>query len=564
MASRGQSKTLDKQAVSDTTADADTPNPSASNNTDDQDQRHTAMASDQHLISPSQMQPDPYRFDPTYEDGIISNPCFQPAAEDTITEYAPFSNTLTVIPSDGFAVPDLACLNQNSLHSGPGNAIMSQTMPSTGMGDMLPAFQTNIYTSYPLPAPALPITNVEDASLLAQYLMRTFDWQFPFCSASPTAFNSGHLVWLMAKSRPLFLTTLALSSSYLSAENRSGQPSSQLVYEAHKGRYDVAWQEYHTASRSYQFACDASVLACTVQFIYAHLLHVERTGWRSLLQASSYTITTGIDSLLSKNQSTTMAPEDTSRTFFMASVIRFDILSMLTGGAATTMSDRYKNALTGVDPLIDLRPVAGSENWVFIVLLDVFTLRDWKRARQMTGLLSLWELTSEAHKINEDLDRGIATNLKRMGKLAQKLELDLEEGSQSLQNESNILVVSHIFACAVSVLLEVVVSGARPQLPDVRRKVDRAIESFALIEDPRLLHVLGWSFFVVGCLTEGEQHDFFRNLMSSSTSNGSASLGKILEALKTFWKLRDKGDIGEDDFDFSQIGNYLLLDPLIA
>lgn len=248
----------------------------------------------------------------------------------------------------------------------------------------------------------------------------------------------------------------------------------------------------------------------------------------------------------------------------MASVIRFDILSMLTRGVAPTMSDRYKNVLTGSDPLIDLQPVAGAENWVFIVLLDVFALRDWKRARQTTGLLSLWELTSGARKINEDLDRGIATNLERMGKLAQKLELDLEEGSRSLQHESNILVVSHIFACAVSVLLEVVVSGARPQLPDVRRKVDRAIESFALIEDPKLLHVLGWSFFVVGCLTEGEQHDLFRDLMSSSTSNGSASLGNILEALKTCWELRDNGAFGADDFDFSQIGNYLLLDPLIA
>ena len=226
------------------------------------------------------MQPDPHRFDPTHKDGIVSNPCFHPVAEDNIGEYAPFLNTLAVVSGDGFAMADLACLNQNSLHSGPGNAVMSQTTPSIGMGDMLPAFQTDIYTSYPVPAPALPITNVEDASLLAQYLMRTFDWQFPFCSAFPTAFNSGHLVWLMAKSRPLFLTTLALSSSYLSAENRLGQPSSQLVYEEHKGRYDVAWQEYQIALRSYQFACDVSVLACTVQFIYANVSrkNAERSG----------------------------------------------------------------------------------------------------------------------------------------------------------------------------------------------------------------------------------------------------------------------------------------------
>ncbi|KAF7503256.1 hypothetical protein GJ744_004047 [Endocarpon pusillum] len=564
IANPGQHRILSKHVPSDTAAATDTPNPSASSIIDEGDQCHTAVAFDQQFLSPSHMQPDAHSFDPTHKDGIVLNPCYRPVAEDTITEYAASLNTPAVISGDGFGMADVGCLNQNSFNFGIGNPVMPQTMPSIRMGDMLPAFQTNIYTSYPVETPALSISNVEDASLLAQYLIRTFDWQFPFCSASPTAFNSGHLVWLMAKSRPLFLTTLALSSSYLSVENRLAQPSSQSVHEERTRRYDVAWQEYQIALRSSQSGCDVSVLACTVQFIYAHLLHAERTGWRSHLQASSCTITTWIDSLLSKNQSTTMAPEDKSRIFFLASMIRFDILSVLTRGVAPTSSDRYKNVLAGSDPLIDLQPVAGSENWVFIVLLDVFALRDWKRARQLTGLLSLWDLTSRAQKINEHLDRGIATNLERMEKLVQKPKLDLEEGSPLLQYESNILVVTHIFACAVSVLLEVVVSGARLQLPDVRRKVDRAIESFALIDDPKLLHVLGWSFFVVGCLTEVEQHDLFRNLMSSSTSNGSASLENILEAMKTCWALRDNGDFGADDFDFSQIGNYLLLDPLIA
>lgn len=86
-----------------------------------------------------------------------------------------------------------------------------------------------------------------------------------------------------------------------------------------------------------------------------------------------------------------------------------------------------------------------------------------------------------------------------------------KQQTQGDDRESDItdakLVVTYVFACAASVFLEVVVSGAYPQIPDVR-------------------HL----------------YDFFRGLLTASAAADGIPVGGLLEKLQKIWQIRALGE----------------------
>jgi hypothetical protein len=137
-------------------------------------------------------------------------------------------------------------------------------------------------------------------------------------------------------------------------------------------------------------------------------------------------------------------------------------------------------------------------------------------------------------------------------KSKENLEQQKDRTLQSGQCHYDIYVLNHTFACAVSVLLEVIVSGAYPRLPEVKQKAGRALEALADIKDARLLEVIRWPLFVVGCVVEEERHGFFRQLLSSQMRK-SVSLCGLLDLLEECWKSRVAGEVNDDNFDFSHL-----------
>lgn len=113
----------------------------------------------------------------------------------------------------------------------------------------------------------LTISDVEDAALLAYYVSKVFHWQFRFCSSAMSGFNQGHFIWLMSKSRPLYLASLALSSSYRSFQNNAKEPQPCLKYEEHMQRYDIATEELQGHLKGHTPMNDVTMLACIVSFI---------------------------------------------------------------------------------------------------------------------------------------------------------------------------------------------------------------------------------------------------------------------------------------------------------
>ncbi|RFU35074.1 hypothetical protein B7463_g1279, partial [Scytalidium lignicola] len=252
------------------------------------------------------------------------------------------------------------------------------------------------------------------------------------------------------------------------------------------------------------------------------------------------------------------------KVFLIGLIIRFDILSSLTRDSAPALSDKYRYVLKPVGHGIRLETILGCCDWVFSILLDVYALRDWKKTAKAAGLLSLWELTSKASTIKSNLERNIALNFQRMSKLKQDLKNSKDENAQHQDSEYSISTMTHIFACSVSVLLEVIVSGAHPQLPEIKKEVGRALESYAYIDDLKLLHALCWPLFVVGCVAEPENYDIFRTLLSSPNITRIETFCELLQLLEKCWET--SADIGtvEDDFDFTQARKYMPWDLLIA
>ncbi|KAM7216833.1 Fungal specific transcription factor domain containing protein [Rhypophila decipiens] len=488
----------------------------------------------------------------------------------------------------------------------------------------------------------LPITNIQEAILFANYLDKVFPWQFPFCAysrdgpagqgANGSKFDQGHYIWLMSKWRPLFLASLALSSSFSKRPN-SGLRAAKEEDKSGPGdgmeRYEIATQELQRNINAFggvhNSEDDVAMLACLVSFIHLGMLHPTQIDWNAHLKAGTSLITPWVQhrALLDKDQHVPKSTAESARIFFTTCIIRFDILSSLTNDSSPALAESYKTLLS--NSIINLEPVSGCQNWVFALLLQVYDLRDWKRSTRAAGLLSLWELTSKANAIQTELERNISRNQEIINKLLPKHEDDARNGIFTLaidldmnmdlddQHHSNehkdpktnidIHLITQAFATALSVLLEVIVSGAYPQLPEIKQKVGRAIDAFHKVAQQSAAELiesaLCWPLFVVAAVVEEDSvHQAqIRNLLGQNTlvqaQNGKRSrtqstsaaavlltpispstdqmqnmasgqgntcgnrLSGIQDLLERCWRARANGEIRDDGFDYTGIGGYL-------
>nr|A0A455LXK6.1 RecName: Full=Transcription factor atnD; AltName: Full=Arthripenoid biosynthesis cluster protein D [Arthrinium sp.]AYO60877.1 fungal-specific transcription factor AtnD [Arthrinium sp.] len=489
-----------------------------------------------------------------FDDMTFLNGYHVPLASSGNSGFQASLEEMDFLSEQNFDLPNLESILTGSMHMAPSTAVVGVADDDLCSEYLLP--ESQVCTAYPLNGTSscmLPITDMEDAMLLAYYMEKVFNWQFPFCSTPASGLSQGCFLWLMSKSRPLYLASFALSSSHKSHQRALADPSSKLRYEDHAGRYDVAREEFHCNWKAPKAADEVSMLACIVSFITSSLIHGDKVDWTCQLRAGTSLIAPWVTQARPEtNSSPLKSPEESSRDFFISSIIRIDILSAINQDSAPALSHNYKELFKSAHPKFSLEAVGGCHNWVFEALLDVYLLRDWKKKTRAAGLLSLWELTSKATTIQVDLEKKIASNVTLLRQSKEELEQQKGRPLQSDQCQYEIYVINHTFACAVSVLLEVIVSGAYPQLPEVKQKAGRALEALTDIKDARLLEVVGWPLFVVGCVVEEERQGFFRQLLSGQMRN-SVSLGGLLDLLEECWQSRVSGEVKDDNFDFSHL-----------
>ncbi|TGO47746.1 hypothetical protein BOTNAR_0508g00030 [Botryotinia narcissicola] len=283
-------------------------------------------------------------------------------------------------------------------------------------------------------------------------------------------------------------------------------------------------------------------------FLHSALLYKSVTcEWWLHLQAGNSIVTSWIDneeqyyafgSSYGEETNTESSTIKSAKFFLVGCIIRFDLLSSLTRNSVPVLSRRYQQFLHASSYSSPLQAALQCRSWIFSILLDVYSLREWKEKKEVKGLLSLRELVSKAFPIKKTLERGISMNMEEINNFKQNLEsTEQSTNTKPEQPSYNILVVTHIFACSVSIFLEVVLSGPLPKLPEIRHEVHRALESYAYINDPDLLNILRWPLCVEASVAEPDQYDFFRSLLASPNVSWIGTFRKSLERLEEYWRV---------------------------
>jgi hypothetical protein len=226
-----------------------------------------------------------------------------------------------------------------------------------------------------------------------------------------------------------------------------------------------------------------------------------------------------------------------SALFFFSGVVGwYDILSCSTTGTSPFSSCECLNAAMGY---VFLDKIMGCENWAMLLIMDIAFLDDWKQTLQISAQLSMRELVTRATHIEQRLEDGIRDTSRRLNQLTNRNNHSiLDTGVQ--EPTHLILLITRIFACSALVYLDVVVSGAYPEMPEIRQNVSRSVEAFRALPGIAVANSLTWAYCIAGCMAIEEEHMFFRSLAVSSDGDAPTfgNFSNALTIIEECWRLR--------------------------
>lgn len=274
-----------------------------------------------------------------------------------------------------------------------------------------------------------------------------------------------------------------------------------------------------------------------------------------LAQAQVASITARKDNINEQQDRVISHPEDhISISFLLGFFISMDIIS-----CASTRSNQF---LTLDHKLMlemgetNLANLTGCSNWAMVFIFEISLLDKWKEEEKKAHKLSLIELTKRGRQIEERLRRRLANIDSEPSKRAPF------DSHLRMLPDSNNTEITRIFALSAITYLHVVISGAYPEIPEIRESVSKTIDALQSLLDPTLLRNVAWPFCISGCLAVDGQQNLFRELVSSPHLTQS-TVGTCLEAfeiMKECWQLRKTGS---SSYDWACImrkrGEYVLL-----
>ena len=219
--------------------------------------------------------------------------------------------------------------------------------------------------------------------------------------------------------------------------------------------------------------------------------------------------------------------------FLVGTFIWYDILA----SASTRSKPFLENNFEYLDR-IELDRVMGCENWAMILIARISLLEDWKRNLQQNGRLSMVELSARGSEIEKMLNSGLAS-----------LTLCPSADGLECSPRRYSAIITRIFAYSALTYLHTVISGAHPELAEIRTSVSMAIAAFSNLPVSKLLQNLVWPFSVTGCMASRDQDSFFKNLIVAAGVDGPCpgNYGKAFEVIQECWRLRETQDTGSVD-----------------
>lgn len=223
--------------------------------------------------------------------------------------------------------------------------------------------------------------------------------------------------------------------------------------------------------------------------------------------------------------------------FFAGVVGWYDILSCSTTGAPPFSACECIDAALGY---IYLDKIMGCENWAMLLIMEIAFLDEWKQNLQISAQLSMRELVTRAAHIERRLEDGIRDNSTTLSKLTNRSIPSTILGTGVQEQTHLILLITRIFACSALVYLDVVVSGAYPEMPEIRESVSRTIEALRALPEIAISNNLTWAYCIAGCMAIEEEQTFFRGLAVSSDGDAPTfgNFSKALPIIEECWRLR--------------------------
>lgn len=234
--------------------------------------------------------------------------------------------------------------------------------------------------------------------------------------------------------------------------------------------------------------------------------------------------------------------DELSLKFLTAVFTWIDVTGACALGCSPFLLDVLPGLLGGDNPPVRMDKVMGCQNWVVIHVANIAALDSWKRKAQASGMLSLVELVTRATKLEKEITRDLNDFLENCKRAEQ--ENPHMNQTPHLTNRISLAIhadyVNEVYASSALTYLHVVVSGAYPELPEIRGNFLKTMAIFKRIPDPVLPRTLLWPFMITGSMALRHEEDFFRNLIATSGSSPSfiGAGWNILRVLEECWKTR--------------------------
>ncbi|OBT40316.1 hypothetical protein VE00_10424 [Pseudogymnoascus sp. WSF 3629] len=413
--------------------------------------------------------------------------------------------------------------------------------------------------------------------LFMHYLDQVFYIQYPFFDAHKKQ-KRGWLLSILKGVKSAYHASLALSEHHLlSTQFRNSETTTSLMKLRSKDSYYyLANQEMELSvggsswwDESIRLVRSIECLACILQLLFLEIFAGGADNWQNNLRTAAGflpAIIQGSTSLVPGHlrdrnirssepiQKSLGAKESEAINFLLGSFIALDIISCASTRSAPLLDIEHISMLQTLD--VDSRSFIGCDNTIMILIFEISQLDSWKKDANESQKLSIVELAKRGSRIEERIHRKIA---------------DIENASLSRlssKRDSRLLLMSayadinRIFAFSAIVYLHVVISGAHPELPEVKEVVSKTLAALQSLEDKELLVNTVWAFCISGSLAVESQQGSFRELFSAAkvTHSTVGSFAEAFKIMETCWEMRRNGSCSCDWVSaMDKLGRYVLL-----
>ncbi|KAF2443239.1 hypothetical protein P171DRAFT_496605 [Karstenula rhodostoma CBS 690.94] len=420
-----------------------------------------------------------------------------------------------------------------------------------------PGFECQM--TQPVGRPNLNPAADTDDDLLMHYFDRVFYLCCPFYP-STSSHGRGWLFSILMRKSSVYHAALALSEYH---QATSSQQTSFQLMQGRGKHYNLALQELQACignlCSGYENLClehNIEVLAAILHLLFYEMMNGGKRNWQMHLRASNAFIPALVQAQMASSQAglqyanglqDTMSSKTVPRpaiSFILGFLVYIDIISCISTRSRPILTLDHKLILTTGG--IELPILIGCDNWAMVFMFEILCLDKWQEEENKARKMSLMELTNRGREIE--------------GRLKARLA-DYRDGLSSysrMRGDVDNIRVTRVLALSAMTYLHVVISGAYPEIPEIRDSVSKTIDALKSLPDPKLLRHVTWSLCISGCLAVDGQQQNFRDLASSPhISQSSLEAFKIVEEC---WHLRETSRC---DCDWArvmkQMGEHILL-----